>query len=57
MTREEAEKEWRYRYHERLGTICDKRSLPSGQRPATDQDKALARAEADEALRNLKEVA
>lgn len=55
MTDEEYEKEWRYRYHERMSLILEDSRYETGQRPMTRRDKQQARREADEAIRALKQ--
>jgi len=46
LTTEEMIAEWRYRYDERLGIMCE------GREP-TDEQKNIAGQEADEAIRQL----
>lgn len=48
MTPAELEKEWNYRYQERLGNLC-------GAGEPTTEQKALAFEEAQEAVEALKE--
>jgi hypothetical protein len=44
---QEMEVEWRYRYHERIGMMCDAAD-------PTDRQKQIARCEADEAVAKLR---
>jgi len=47
MTKDDLHDEWVYRFHERLGLLID------GTREATPEEKDMARAEADEAVKIL----
>jgi len=47
-TKDELAAEWRYRREERIGILC-------GSATPTPEQEALARAEADEAVRRLRE--
>jgi len=47
-TRDELVAEWTYRYEERISILC-------GSAPPTPEQEALARAEADEAVRRLRD--
>lgn len=47
MTEDELQIEWRYRYWERIGMLC-------GSGEPTEEQKAIARKEADQAIEKLR---